>query len=342
VEPRSRSGVQQPRSVAELAGWVPFDLADRPDGTVVQWIDLGDTEFSDPFFRDTINRRREQQDARILETGLQPLCELPAFAPHLRPSGFVFHASRAGSTLLSNALKAMDDNLVLVEPNPLNQMLGSPARRTHPTMWDQLFKGLTACLGQPRRAAQSRYFIKFSSHNVLQVGDILRCYPNVPWIFLYRDPAEIIASALRSAPGWLAHLEAPEKAEAIFGISADAAQQMDRTEFGAAVLERFFDAALAAGDDQRRFLNYRHLRQDTIASVLRPLGLAPDKAAEDRMRTLFNYDSKSIRKKPFEDRNEATAYDSEVTCPESLLQKFRALESQAFVPQRSDSQDSAI
>jgi len=326
---------RQPRALADLAGWVPFDLSDQAGETVVQWIHLGDLDFVDPFFRDTVNRRRKSADARIIRTGLQPLSELPALAPHLRPNGFVFHASRAGSTLFSNALKAMDDNLVLVEPNPLNQMLGSPARGKHPAMWDQLFRGLTACLGQPRRDTQTRYFIKFSSHNVLQIDDILRCFPDVPWVFLYRNPAEIIASALKDAPGWLAHFEAPEKAEATFAIQASEVRRMDRTEYCAAVLERFLGAALAAGEHGGRFVNYRDLEPETIANLLRTFGLEPSRTEELRMRDLFNYDSKAKRKTRFRGRGGVPAERPEGSCPNSLLRKFQDFEERAFVPKRA-------
>ena len=41
------------------------------------------------------------------------------------------------------------------------------------------------------------YFVKFDSWNTLDLALIRRAFPDVPWIFLYRDPVEVIVSHMR-------------------------------------------------------------------------------------------------------------------------------------------------
>jgi hypothetical protein len=285
--------------LGNLAGWTPFDLVNGPEGVTVRWIDLGAADFSEPFFRDTVNGRLRTHAARVALSGLETLCTLPREVDHLRPSGFIFHAARSGSTLFCNVLKALDDTLVLAEPPPVNQLLSSLARRATPELWEAVFAGLISCLGQPRRAGQQRYFVKFSSHAVLRLSDIRRVFPDVPWIFLYRNPIEILVSVLEDPPGWLQLYDTPEQAETVTDIPAEQVRRMTREAFCGAVLQRSLAGVLNAPVDRGHVINYSQLRPETIGALAGALGLRPSEAERERMRASFKRDAKAQEAKPF-------------------------------------------
>jgi hypothetical protein len=282
-----------------LAGWTPFDLANGPEGVAVRWIDLGAADFSEPFFRDTVNRRLRTHEPRVASSGLETLCALPREVAHLRPSGFIFHAARSGSTLFCNVLKALDDTLVLAEPPPVNQLLSSPARDATPDLWDEVFAGLISCLGQPRRPGQQRYFVKFSSHAVLRLSDIRRVFPDVPWIFLYRHPIEILVSVLEDPPGWLQLHDTPAQAEDVTDIPAEQVRRMSREAFCGAVVQRALTGVLDAPADRGHVINYSRLQPETIGALAGALGLRPSEAERERMRASFGRDAKAQEAKPF-------------------------------------------
>ena len=125
----------------------------------------------------------------------------------LPPSGFIFHASRCGSTLLSKALASSRAHCVLSEPTPSNLIWTVLTNGLHkPVSWNanshRVYKHLTLAQGRRRLAGYNRYFIKFTSYNVLFFRYIHSVFPDVPAIFLYRSPAAILASYLASLPDW--------------------------------------------------------------------------------------------------------------------------------------------
>jgi hypothetical protein len=72
----------------------------------VRWLECGSTHFAEPFFGDTIRRvMRLNPAAGEQITDLQALLDAAGQYDTVRPSGVIFHVSRCGSTVLTNALK---------------------------------------------------------------------------------------------------------------------------------------------------------------------------------------------------------------------------------------------
>jgi hypothetical protein len=284
---------------ASLSNWTPLGFKSGPTGTLVQWINLGNADFVEPFFIETINNHLAQSGktakSEIITTGPEVLCQLPQLATCLEPSGFIFHASRCGSTLLANALKAPADHLVLSEPRPLNQLLGSPSRDQAPEIWRQLFMATVAALGQPRLPEQQHYFVKFSSHAIQQFPAIRRAFPQVPWLFLYRHPLEILISALGKPPGWLRLYDQPAAVQPLLGFSPEECATLTREKFAVEVLRRFFVDARQALDrtDGKGFcLSYEQLRPETLPAIFSALGLQIDRESRRLASSFFAHHSK--------------------------------------------------
>ncbi len=69
-------------------------------------------------------------------------------------------------------------------------------------------RGMLSALGQRRNGDEKKFFVKFDSWHTINLPLIRRAFPDVPWIFLYRDPLEVMVSQLRqgalnTVPGFI-------------------------------------------------------------------------------------------------------------------------------------------
>lgn len=285
------------RDVSDLVGWTPFKLVAQSRETVVHWANLGDAGFTEPAFRMTVEQRPA---GPVAITGLDALQGLEAAVPHLLPNAFLFHMSRVGSTLLTNLLRCLDGTLVIAEPTPVTQLLLSPARHSARETWGGWLKGLVAALGQPRRPDQTRYFVKFTSYNVLQLDLIRRVFPEVPWLFVYRHPVEVMVSNLERPPRWMQVHHQPPAGKNFLGIEPARLKAMSREEFFAEVFRSFCHAALSAKTQGGLFLNYDQLKPGSFGAIARALGVGPDEApARERLDAVFAADAKDSSKAIF-------------------------------------------
>lgn len=179
-------------------GWLPIGVR-WSEAAQVDWCHFGDSPLTEPFFEDSVARRLREpfnQAFRRL-TPLERLGEFGCDDPAGRPAGFIFHLSRCGSTWLCQLLAADPTNIVLSEPPAVDDVL-SAGRRIGATDDQRVgwLRGLLRSYSQVGR----RLFVKFDSWAVFDLPLIRRTFPDVPWAFLYRHPAEVLASHLRE-PG---------------------------------------------------------------------------------------------------------------------------------------------
>ena len=178
-----------------LAELTPVAVQFIPE-PLLTWLDLRGLPFSAPFFRDTVAQAGPER-ARAL-SGIDELRALDA-RPTLPPSLFIFHASRCGSTLLSQMLASLACNVVVSEPPALNSIL---AARRPPAEEAELMRLVIRSLGRNRGDRARRLIVKFSSWNVLAAATIHRLFPDTPMIWLQRAPAQVLASLSEQPAGW--------------------------------------------------------------------------------------------------------------------------------------------
>lgn len=179
-----------------LDGWLPIRVWQEAGQWQVDWCWFGDTRLHQPFFRDAVEDalRLQFNQAFRRKTALSTLADWQACSPGLTPSAFIFHASRCGSTLVSQMLAQLDNHIVISEPPPLDALLRSdlPAVERRAAI-----KGLLSAYGQCRRGVEQRLVIKLDAWNIGELPLLRECFPETPWLFLYRDPLEIAVSHLR-------------------------------------------------------------------------------------------------------------------------------------------------
>ena len=247
--------------MSDMSGWVPIRIEWQDSRPMVDWGYRGARRFTEPFFAQTVNAcLRHPADLLFRhQTPLEELGEIAASQPGIRPTGFIFHMSRCGSTLISQMLAAAPSNIVLSEAGPIDEILRAHFR--HPEITEaqreQWLRWLVGALAWRRHPAERNAFIKFDCWHVLFLPLIQRAFPDVPWIFLYREPLEVMASAQKQLGGQMI----PGVLQpGLFGWDEATVAKMTLFEYAARALAKLCEAALAqAKAGHGRLVNYRQL-----------------------------------------------------------------------------------
>ena len=290
---------------AELAQWTPIRLTlERPE-PVVDWCDLRGIAFREPFFMQTVARwASEPTDGGeplrpVIRTTLSTLEAVDGVGECLKPSGFIFHMSRCGSTVLSRLFGVVPDTFVISEADPINTFLEANPDELNEAALIACLRLMIRALGRKRFEDERHYVVKFSSWNVRRLALLRAAFPDVPWVFVYRAPIEVISSVLKGSPGWMQLQRFPAEAEYLLGVPAVECAAMPPEQFCARVLAGFCQAALDGDDGKTLFVNYTDLPDVAWGAVARHFGipLAAEHAA--RMREDARYYAKDTERRPF-------------------------------------------
>jgi hypothetical protein len=279
----------------ELDGWVPIRLSWQESSPTIEWCYVGERCFIDPFFNQTIERCMRHPFNLLFrrQTSLETLGEWQRARPGLRPTGFIFHMSRCGSTLVSQMLASFRQNLVVSEAGPIDSVLRSKNRDSKITddMRVSWLRAMVSALGQKRSGQEEHFFIKFDSWNTLNLDVIEQAFPGVPSIFLYRDPIEVMVSQLkRSGAHMVPGVIEPE----LFGLDASGLTQMQSEEYCARVLSSVCRAALEhKGDNPLILINYRRLPEVMWTSIVDFFRMNYTAADIERMKYIAQFDAKN-------------------------------------------------
>jgi len=229
----------------QLDGWVPIRVYWNEKRPFVDWCWIGMCRFTEPFFDHTIDRALRLPFSTLFrpQTSIQILEERSAISPGLEPRGFIFHMSRCGSTLVSQMLAALTSTVVISEAGPVDSLLRM--RFTDGSITDanriDWLRWLVAALGQRWCGNEEHLFIKFDSWTAVELPLIHRAFPSVPWIFLFRDPIEVLVSQLAHRG---AHMIPGAIEPELFEMTIDAVYQMRPEEYCARILAHICNAAL--------------------------------------------------------------------------------------------------
>jgi hypothetical protein len=268
--------------LADLARWTPirFDFSGRVP--VVDWADLTAERFVDPFFDETVARRLSGPHARpLVRTGLEALVALDN-EPSLEPTGMIFHLSRCGSTLVSRLLRAVPGVVVLAEPAPLNALLRLDPDRVDEATLIRVVRLLLRALGRRRHGDERQLVLKCTSWNICRRAVLAAAFPDVPWIWVQRDPVRVLASLFAEPSGWLGLQGRPHRAAQLFGLDPAAVPAMSSVEFAARVLGAMLDAAVT-DPDPRLVIDYADLPAAVWQRVAPHFRLQVDAADIERM-----------------------------------------------------------
>jgi hypothetical protein len=249
------------------------------------WMDMSDVELKEPFFQQTVDRVRAEEPWRDagLFTQFDALLQLDQVLPRVQPSGFIFHSSRCGSTLVANVCRELDDAIVLSEANPIDKLVArfitDGADPVKESLYSVLLRAVVNALAYSNSGNESRVFVKFSCCGVSQLERIRRIWPAVPWIFLYRDPIETIVSNMATVPAWL--LDEDHRILAhITGTTPAAVAEMSLEERCARSIGSFYSTAHGVANDHGMLLNYNQI---SVTNILDFFNVSPSAEELERI-----------------------------------------------------------
>lgn len=282
----------------DVSKLTPLDVRWKGGRPVIEWCDFRDLAFTDPFFIHTYFRLKEQYtETSTVTTGARAL----RHAVHhggLIPSGFIFHMSRCGSTLVSRLFGSSSRILSLGEPDPVLGMLEFPENISgeNRVAW---LRDLILTLGRPRRRSETFFLIKFTSYNLFALPLIRQAFPLVPWVFVYRDPVAVMASVRRNPTGFMRMKARPDEADRYLGIGRKTIVEISEEEYLARFLARMcefiLEQARIGGPGEVLLVDYARLPAAVTDEIAPFLGI--DLAEEDKqtMKSLLNFWSKDRR-----------------------------------------------
>ncbi|GLQ30241.1 hypothetical protein [Litoribrevibacter albus] len=308
-------------------GWVPFDLVEIDHSIWVDWRFIGETRLLEPRFEVTVRRHAPTVHTptvhtptvhtptvhtptvhtpsihtpfnaapRSFLTGIEALDDSPS-GDILPLAGIIFHASRCGSTLLSQLFATSSRLSVLSEPPIIESLIDWSSRQG-----GYHLKRLTARLGNAiayltrcRRKGEERSLLKVESQQILDQPLFKSLYPEVPWIFLYREPEAILFSQFcqrgrQMVPGMINPTRLDRQPSEIDPAKLD--------DYCALVTEKTFSAALdSLAESGKNTVHYKQLPDYAWqkANQLFSVGLTQEDIESMRQRCQFNSKSSSLQ-----------------------------------------------
>lgn len=269
-------------------GWLPVDLAQIDAPATVAWLRFGRRRLTESFFHDSVTRQRHLPFSRLFGVRT-PLGDLAAWAdalPAREPAGLIFHMSRCGSTLAAQMLAASPANVVLSEAAPINAIVRRADLDDEAKV--ALLRAMVAAVGQARNG-ETRLFLKLDCWHSLDLPLFRRAFPDTPWVFLYRDPVEVLVSQTRRRGVQMVPSLVPPST---FGI--DLPDGVPSDDYCARVL-----AAVCGGAARHypagggRLVNYRQLPEALFTEVLPHFGVTSSEAESQAMRAATVRDAKT-------------------------------------------------
>jgi hypothetical protein len=282
------------QNLENLTDWSPIRFYWRNNEPLVDWCYMEKTRFTDSFFDVTIQKRFYQPFNLLFrhQTPIEFLGELYEKRRGLVPDGFIFHLSRCGSTLVSQMLAALPQNIVLSEPPPINSILSADAKNPQVTDEQKIewLKWFISAAGEPRND-EKHYFIKFDSWSTLNLELISKAFPDVPWIFLYRNPVEVIVSHLRQ-PG--AQMIPGAIEQLLPGLDLREILQLTREEYCARVLAKICENVLKnAKNPNVKLFNYHQLPEITTSEILKHFQISYSNEDLEIMNSVTKFNAKT-------------------------------------------------
>ena len=256
------------------SGLMPIGMDDEKG--MLTWMDMGKYHFYEGFFHKSLDMYNalNNKAVNLFTTSLDILDDDSIVTNFVYPSGFIFHAGRCGSTLISKSLARSREHLVISEASVLNHIL-DPVNQNTGSFSEtdkHRYRNLVLAMCRRRLPAYKHSFIKFTSNNIHFFEFIHSVFPDVPAIFLTRNVSEIVSSFRRARPKWL---------------KADAG-----TTYFDDIVRGFIQHALTISPDALKHIDYRMLTAENLPIILAYFGVNVDEVQLKLMQSQFAYDSK--------------------------------------------------
>lgn len=165
-----------------------------------------------PMFRDLVAKSQECEKTWTLD--IHKTTELARHRDGMKDgkvkplnlTAVVFHESRCGSTLAANMMAAMDPvkHRAYSESQPCATALkicGEDFRDCSEKQAAMVLRDTIYLMSRTDDPMEERVFFKFQSATTKSIKTFQRAFPETPWMFIYRDPVQVMMSHIKDDPG---------------------------------------------------------------------------------------------------------------------------------------------
>lgn len=219
------------------------------------------------------------------------------------PAGFIFHMSRTGSTAAGLMLRAAGNVTFIGEPLPINGLFFRPDDTADEPLLEAQVRALVNWFAAAARGR--RVVVKLSSWLSLHLDRFQAWFPQVPIVFMYREPIDVVSALVDKAPfmfrraAMRAQFAAPPPGqpdyEAWMNASlrgrVDYRRDCDYVEFVARFLGAICAPAAATASEPNPVLGVEYARfsAQVIQQVAPRFGIDVDADAHERMEAVTRY-----------------------------------------------------
>jgi hypothetical protein len=256
-----------------LFNWIPYKLVEKENEIYLEWLYLDDKRYVDPFFDETISKCKSHAYNSSLFKAVSTVENLIEWSQELvsvELKALVFHVSRCGSTMLSQSLATSTENIMISEAPLIDEIL-----RSHNFGLEKknvLLKAALVFLGQKRFPEQNNLIVKLDAWHIFKAGYLRSIFPKLPFALLYRNPTEVLKSHQKMmGMHMVPNLLPPD----VFGISAKEISEISFQQYGALVLEKYFQGFLDfyEADQNVVKLNYNDGMKGVIEKFISFIGI---------------------------------------------------------------------
>jgi hypothetical protein len=251
-----------------LMHWLPYKLVKQQQEYFFEWLYLGEHRFKEPFFDETILKCKslnQNSSSFKVISHAETLIQWSDQIESVKPSVFIFHVSRCGSTMLSQILSLCERNIVVPENPILDDILRDSDMPEAFRM--QLFMAVLKFLGQIRFEDQQYFILKMDSWHLMYLEQLRTYFPALPFIILTREPEAVLKSHKRNRG---MHMVPNLLPATIFGATHDLPAPEKFDDYAAWVLKKYFMAIhdFCQTDNNTLLCDYKQGFQNIIKQYL--------------------------------------------------------------------------
>ena len=255
----------------DLHNWIPIRLYNDNKELTCRWVYTGTLQCCDPFFDETIQKYKlliENSKSQRVFTTIDMLDEWGSQIDAVYPTAFIFHISRCGSTLVSQALGKLNRSVSVSEVPIFDEILKLPLKGHLKDVEEvnKLLAGAIRLYGARRIGDEKYFFIKTDSWHLLYYQQLRLLYPEVPFVIIYREPGVVLDSNRRKKG--IQGIYCLDMSE-LCGLEGLPEEKLHPDMFFGYVLEQYYKCILdiAETDSQCLLLNYNEGIDEIIERI---------------------------------------------------------------------------
>jgi len=151
-----------------------------------------------------IQSMQDEMNANASDTDADHEATATSKSKSMKPTGFVFHESRCGSTLVANSLASFDPPTTRVyseSPPPITVAKAAQAAiAANPNVEADAIRMVQDTLflmGRTSDMIEERLFFKIQSIGSKSIDIFRKAFPSSPFIYVFRDPVQVMRSHLK-------------------------------------------------------------------------------------------------------------------------------------------------